>query len=243
MDCLDRLPAALAAVAPDVDATVWTRALRGYMVSSGIVTPRRAAMFIGQCSEETGGFTVLVENLEYPANGLRRMWPTHFAPTAGMPAAEAFAYKPEKIANWVYANRLGNGPPDSGDGWRFRGAGAIQGTGRDFFTRLGARVHRSPEDTWAWVQTPEGAAASACWYWVDRGQLLALSDGWMIEAVTRRINGGDTNLDKRIDLCTRALEAFGEAAPAPVAAPLSEADQLMQQEIDGTLHVKPEGQS
>src|SRR5579859_5161140 len=130
MDCLDRLPAALAAVAPDVDATVWARALHGYMVSSGLVTPRRAAMFLGQCAEESGGFTVLVENLEYSANGLRKEWPSHFAPTPGMPAAEDYAYQPQKIANWVYANRMGNGSAESGDGWRFRGAGIIQGTGR-----------------------------------------------------------------------------------------------------------------
>lgn len=245
MNCLDRLPAALVAVAPLVDIDVWTHALHAPMESSGIVTPYRAAMFLGQCAEESGGFTVMVENLEYSANGLRREWPSHFAPTPMMPSAEPFAYQPEMIANWVYANRNGNGPTSTGDGWRFRGGGIIQGTGRAFWERFGASVHRSADDAWTWAQTPEGAAAAACWYWLDRGQLLALSDGWDIEAVTRRINGGDTNLEKRIALCERARDAFeGTAAPAaPAPAPMSEADALMQKELDGTLQVKPEGQS
>lgn len=206
-DCLALLTNALDAVGCG-DTPTWAAALEAPMRSSGLVTPNRAAMFLGQCAEESGGFRVLVENLNYSADGLRRTWPSHFAPIAGMPSADWYAHKPEQIANLVYANRMGNGSPASGDGWAFRGAGIIQGTGRQFFTRFGASVQMGPAAAWTFAQTPRGAAESACWYWLDRGQLLALSDAWDIPGVTRRINGGLINLDRRVTLCRAALAVF-----------------------------------
>lgn len=232
-DCLDRLPIALAAVAPRVNPSVWTHALLAPMRSSGMITPHRAAMFTGHSSEESGGFMVLVENLDYSATGLRRMWPTHFAPAAGQPTAESYARQPERIANHVYAYRLGNGDESSGDGWRFRGSGLIQLTGRTYWARFGASVGRSPEDAWTWAQTPEGAAAAACWYWLDRGQLLALSDAWEITEVTQRINGALTNLSRRITLCNAALAAFSAADAPRETPPAPTADELMAAEQSG----------
>jgi putative chitinase len=243
-DILDQLPAVFRAVAPHVDAAVWAAAFAAPMRSSGLVTPRRAAMLIGQCAEESGGFTVLVENLDYSAEGLRAEWPSHFSPTPGKPAAEFYARQPEKIGNYIYSSAchpdLGNGDEASGDGYAFRGTGPIELTGRALLTRFGAAMGRSPEDAWAWCQTPAGAAASACWYWLQRGQLLALSDAWNIAGLTERINGGETNLNTRITQCNAALRALGGAAPAPTATaadPDDEADQLMGEEQAGTLNI------
>lgn len=231
-DCLANLPQAFASVAPGADATVWLPALEAPMRSSGLATPNRAAMFLGQCAEESGGFSVLIENLNYSADGLRAEWPSHFAPTPGMPDAERYAHQPDLIANYVYANRMGNGPPESGDGWTYRGAGIIQGTGRQFWTDFGASVHLAPAAAWIFAQSPHGAVEAACWYWLTRGQLLAMSDAWDIEGVTQRINGGLTNLSRRGVLCTAARAALA-AGPAPVGGfpnvpnPDESADALM----------------
>lgn len=240
-DCLAHLPQAFAAVAPDVDVAAWAAVLEAPMRSSGLATPNRAAMFLGQCAEESGGFSQLVENLNYSADGLRKTWPSHFAPTALMPDAEDYARQPERIANYVYANRDGNGPPASGDGWTFRGCGIIQGTGRDFWTRFGAAMHLGPAAAWIFAQSQRGAAEAACWYWLDRGQLLALSDAWDIAGVTQRVNGGLINLDRRETLCSAARAAFSATGPVPaggfpnVPNPDDSADALMaaeQQQLD-----------
>ena len=223
-DCLAYLPRALASVSCPNPPT-WAAVLEAPMRSSGMITVNRAAMFIGQCAEESGGFTVLVENLNYSATGLRRVWPYHFPPPPDTPSAEWYAHKPAAIANLVYANRMGNGPPESGDGWRFRGSGIIQGTGRDYWTRFGASLHMDPEAAWAFAQTPRGAAEAACWYWIDRGHLLALSDSWDITSVTQRVNGGLINLDRRVATCTAARDAFMGSTD-----PDNSADDLMAQE-------------
>ena len=224
-DCLAFLPRALAAVGCPNPST-WASVLEAPMRSSGLITTNRAAMFIGQCAEESGGFTVLVENLDYSAERLRAVWPYHFPPIPGEPSAEWYAHKPEAIANLVYANRMGNGPPSSGDGWKFRGCGIIQGTGRDYWTRFGKSVQMDPESAWNLAQTARGAAEAACWYWIDRGHLLALSDTWDVTSVTQRVNGGLLNLDRRVAACTSARDAFNGS----VTDPDNSADDLMAQE-------------
>lgn len=214
MDAVDYLPAVLAAIAPREGTTripraTWVAALAAPMRAAGLTTARRCAMFMGQCAEESGGFTALVENLNYSAARLVEVWPARFTASS----AALFSRRPAAIANYVYANRQGNGDEVSGDGWRFRGGGLVQLTGRNAWTRFGATVGRRPEDAWTWAQTPDGAAASACWYWLDRGRLLDLSDHWQITECTRRINGGLTNLQTRITLCNAALRAIGVIAP------------------------------
>jgi len=227
MDTLDRLPAALHAVAPWADASVWTDALTPSMHSCGLTTPRRAAMFLGQFTEECG-FRVFRENLNYSADGLRSEWPHLFAPAKGKPGAESYAHQPERIANYVYSSvchpYLGNGDEASGDGWLCRGVGGLQLTGRYEISRFATAVGMTLEAAIEWMQTPPGAARSSCWYWLDRGHLLEMSDAWDIEAVTVRINGGKTNLPLRISLCNKALAAFGDDLPEPHTEPT--ADEL-----------------
>lgn len=107
----------------------------------GIDTPVRIAMFIANCAHESGNFTILVENLNYSAEGLAKTWPKRFA-TGGKPnqLAVSLAKKPQAIANCVYANRMGNGEPTSGDGWKFRGRGPIQVTGCDNHRVIGEAI-------------------------------------------------------------------------------------------------------
>ena len=225
MDTFDRLPAALHAVAPWVDAAVWAEALAPSMRSCGLTTPCRAGMFLGQFTEECQ-YRVFRENLNYSADALRRVFGPHFAPTPGKPAAEEYARQPERLANYVYSMAchpdLGNTEP--GDGWLCRGVGGLQLTGRAMISRLAQAVGMKLEPAIDWMQTPPGAARSACWYWLERGQLLELSDAWDIEAVTLRINGARTNLSVRVALCNKALVAFGGVLPAPHVEP--SADEL-----------------
>jgi putative chitinase len=224
------------AVAPNENADALTAYAIAPMRSAGLVTARRAAMFVGQCAEETGLFTRYDENLNYSVQGLLKEFPSHFT----IAEIASYAANPEKIGNRVYANRYGNGDEASGDGYRYRGGGWIQITFYDNYQEFGASIGKSAQEAVAFVRTPVGAATSACWYWGRRGHLNELSDAWDIEGVTERINGGDTNLARRILLCNTALIAFGEQPPAaapvtaPTAAPAQEetADDLNQAQLD-----------
>jgi predicted chitinase len=205
-----RIVAAVGAVAPTVDADVWAAALAVPMATYAIAaTDNRLAAFMGQVAEETGGFTVMQENLHYQAARLCAVWPGRFP---SLTDAEPYAMNPEKLANKVYAGRLGNGDEASGDGYRFRGMGLIQLTGRSLFTSFGRTVGKSAEDAAAWCLTPEGAAASACWYWATR-KLNPYADAWEITEITKLVNGGLTNLDTRLRLSNAALAAIKAAAP------------------------------
>lgn len=180
------LAAALKAVAPKADPAVWLPALTPPMISSGIITPRRIAAFLGQCAHESQGFTVLSENLNYtrPAR-IALVFSSHFADEA---EAAPYAGQPQKLANRVYADRLGNGDEASGDGWVFRGAGLLQLTGRTEITSFGVDLKRTPTAAAVWLRTPEGAAAGACWYW-SAHHLNGLAESWELAGITRAING------------------------------------------------------
>jgi putative chitinase len=155
--------------------------------SYGITTPRRQAHCLAQLAHESGGFRRMVENLNYSADGLCRTWPSRFDHTT----APSYARKPERIANKVYANRLGNGPESSGDGWRFRGRGFIQITGRANYADYSKRVFGDYRlvDTPDLAADPKVAVQIAAEYWTAKG-LNALADADDIEGITRRINGG-----------------------------------------------------
>ena len=201
------LAAAVAAVTPGMipaDRARWVAALAEPMARAGITSPRRMAAFIGQCAHESGGFRSLVENLSYSADRLCAVWPSRFPSVA---AATPFARNPEKLANRVYSGRLGNGPEASGDGWRFRGRGLIQLTGRANYAAFGASVGRTADDVAEWCASPEGAAASAVYFWSVNG-LNDLAASWQLSALSRRINGGSVGLDHRIACCTDALAAI-----------------------------------
>ena len=205
-DALDKLPDMLRAVAPNAPA-MWSAALAAPMRSSGMTTPRRAAMALGMFAEETGGFTAMVENLNYSADALTSLFGRHF-PNGD---ESDYARNPERIAKRIYADRMGNGTEASGDGWKFRGRGIIQLTGRDLYTRFAKAAGITLDSTPDYLETPAGAAASACWYWTlpRSPNLLALSDVWDIRSVTRIVNGGLINLDRRVTLCNAALAVFG----------------------------------
>ena len=141
---------------------------------------------MGQFLVEAGSaFPEVVENLNYSAERAAVIFPSIF-PTAA--AATPFAHNPEKFGNHVYANRLGNGTEASGDGFRFRGRGLIQLTGRSEYTQFGNAIGKSPEAVSDFCETPEGAAMSGCWYLATRG-CLAFADAWNIDKITSLVNG------------------------------------------------------
>lgn len=160
------------------------------------------AMWLAQCGHESDGFVRLIENLNYSAAGLRRVWPSRFKDDA-----EAFERQPTKIANRVYANRMGNGPPESGDGWTFRGRGLIQLTGRANYKACGAALKVDLLVAPDLLATAKYAALSAGWFWSTR-KLTELGDD--VAKVTKRINGGAVGLADRTKRFKRALLTLGE---------------------------------
>jgi putative chitinase len=156
-----------------------------------INTPKRLAHFISQCGHESGGFKVFTENLNYSAEGLLKTFPKYF----NAETAAAYARKPERIANKVYANRMSNGNEESGDGWKFRGRGCIQLTGRANYTAYDQAV---PENVLENPDLVAGALAldSAGWFWKTNG-LNKIADAGDVTAVTKRVNGGTHGLADR----------------------------------------------
>jgi putative chitinase len=158
-----------------------------------INTPKRIAAFIAQCAHESGGFVFLSENLNYSASGLMKTFEKYFKDEV---TAKAYARSPEKIANRVYANRMGNGDEASGDGYRYRGRGLIQLTGKDNYFWFASSLEITPEEAAEYTQTFEGAAQSACWFW-ETNKLNKLADDADIMTMTKRINGGTIGLKDR----------------------------------------------
>lgn len=163
------------------------------MAEFGIDTPRRQAAFVAQIAHESGQLRCVEENLNYGVNALMRTWPKRF-PNAIV--ASEYANQPERIANLVYANRMGNGAPETGDGWRHRGAGLIQLTGRDNQQVCADYFGIPLYQIGAWLRTPEGACRSAAWFWKRNG-LNTLADAGDFLGVTKRINGGTIGLEDR----------------------------------------------
>ncbi len=168
----------------------------------------QAAHFFGQCSHESGGFKVFSENLNYSADGLTKIFKKYFPSLA---AAQPYARKPEKIANKVYANRMGNGPESSGDGWKFRGRGPIQLTGKDNYTAFAKHIGRPDVLTNPDIVATELAFESALFFFQKNG-LFAIADKGVSDAVitqiTKRVNGGTHGLDDRLKK-TKQYAAWG----------------------------------
>ena len=158
-----------------------------------ITTVERVAAFLAQCGHESADFTVLKENLNYSAEGLSKVFPKRFPTVA---AAQPYNRNPEKIANKIYADRMGNGPEASGEGFKFRGRGAIQLTGKENYTKFAASVGKTLDEAVAYTETLDGAIESACWFWTTN-KLNALADATDIVALTKRINGGTIGLEDR----------------------------------------------
>lgn len=157
------------------------------------VNPARLAGFLAQIAHESGGFNFIKENLNYSAKGLLATFKKYF-PTEAL--AKQYERKPEKIANRVYANRMSNGPEESGDGYRFCGRGLIQLTGRANYTKFSADLDMSLEETIEYLETPNGAVASAGWFW-DNNKLNQYCDSGDFITLTKRINGGTIGLEDR----------------------------------------------
>lgn len=145
----------------------------------------RIGAFLAQIGHESGQLRVLVENLNYSAEALVRTWPSRFTAQT----AKAYARQPEKIANRVYGGRMGNGPEASGDGWRYRGRGLIQLTGRDNYRSAGAALGLPLEDQPELLEQAEHAAQSAAWWWAKHG-LNELADAGRIQDIGSVINTG-----------------------------------------------------
>ena len=181
----------------------WEIPLNQVFVKYDIDTSKRQAAFIGQCAVESANFTRLQENLNYSAQRLTQVWPSRF-PNINM--AEAYAHNPEKLADFVYAGRMGN--LQDGDGWKFHGRGLIQLTGRENYANCGSGVGVDLIDNPDLLLTPQYAVLSAGWFWNKKG-LNTLADSQEYGAMTRRINGGLTGLDERIAKITKALQVLG----------------------------------
>jgi len=158
-----------------------------------ITTVERVAAFLAQCGHESLDFTVLQENLNYGAKGLLGLFKKYFPNEA---LAKQYERKPEKIANKIYANRMGNGPEESGDGWAHRGRGAIQLTGKLNYQAFANSIGLTLEDAITYCATMDGAIESACWFW-QKNKLNAIADKKDVLAMTKKINGGTIGLEDR----------------------------------------------
>ena len=186
----------------------WFDALSQLLPDYEINTPQRIAAFIAQCSHESGGFTSLQENLNYKPATLRKLFGKYF-PTDAL--AEEYCSKPNKqaaIANRVYASRMGNGDEASGDGYKYRGRGLIQLTGKSNYIAFADSLEISPEEASDYLATFEGAAQSACWFW-EANNLNQWADKGDIVTLTKRINGGTIGLEDRIKHYEHALHVLG----------------------------------
>ena len=168
-----------------------------------INTTERISMFLAQVGHESGGLTKLHENLNYKAARLVQIFPKYFRDVD----PDDYGGKPEAIANRVYADRMGNGSEDSGDGYRFRGRGAVQLTGRSNYTACGKDLGIDLETNPDYLETPEGAIRSAAWFW-DQHDLNEYADNGDVTMVTKRINGGTIGLEERAELYKEALRVF-----------------------------------
>lgn len=195
---------------PHRRAVIYSEPINIALARYQITTAHRAAAWLATVAHESARFAAVVERLNYSAEGLAATWPGRYAAADGTPNATAnrIAHKPADIANLTYAGRMGNGSAGTGDGWRYRGRGLIQITGRDNYRvcgeALGLDLMGHPET----LESPLYAALSAGWYWHANG-LNALADRGNIRAITRRINGGLLGLQDRTDLYQAALAELG----------------------------------
>lgn len=177
----------------------WCKTLNDMLPKYGITTPQRIASFISQCAHESADFKLLEENLNYREETLLRVFPRYFGP--GKQNAAEYARNPEKIANYVYMdkNRSANGAlgnVQEGDGWRFRGRGLKQVTGRSNYATFGKAIGKTAEEVAEYLETKEGALVSALWFW-DSRKLNDVADTGDVARVTKIINGGDIGLEDR----------------------------------------------
>lgn len=220
----------------------WADAVQTMLPKYEIDTLDRVAMFFAQCGHESLNFKVLEENLNYSAKALNAVFPKYFI-NAGRDASE-YHRQPEKIANVVYASRMGNGDTDSGDGWKHRGFGVIQLTGKNNHSEFAESIGKTLEDTLEYLQTKTGALESACWFWT-RNNVNVYADQQDIRGATKRINGGYIGLKDREHHYERALEILGgtyKPKPSPIllkvgstGAEVKKVQKALDQDADGVF--------
>ena len=191
------------------DPSKWLDAVVEACTRFQINTPKRVAAFLAQTAHESGGYTMLEENLNYSAETMAVVWPNRFAEVGpdkkpikenGKNKPNKFALalhrKPEMIANVVYSNRMGNGTIESGEGWKYRGRGLKQLTGKDNYTRCGKSLGIDLVERPELLLTPQYAALSAGWFW-DSNRLGDFADRDDFVGMTKKINGGTIGLADR----------------------------------------------
>lgn len=187
------------------DAAKFADALNAAMEEFEINTKQRQAMFLAQCAHESGHFRLVSENLNYSADGLKRVFPKYFRDVD----ANDYHRQPEKIANRVYSSRMGNGDEASGEGWKFRGRGLIQLTGKSNYIACSEDLEVDLLENPDYLLTPEGAARSAAWFWWQN-DLNDYADKGDIVGCSKRVNGGTIGLEDRKELYESAMEVFND---------------------------------
>jgi putative chitinase len=187
------------------DPESWAESMNNVFPTYEIDTPHRIAAFLAQCGHESGGWTVFEENLNYSAQGLNSIFKKYF-PT--LESAQPYARHPEMIANKIYANRMGNGAPETGDGYKYRGRGPIQLTGKDNYRAFAKDMFDDWENLFEnpdWVTSDRDfALMSAIWFW-NKNKLNVQADAGDIKLMTKKINGGYIGLEDRIKHYNEAI--------------------------------------
>ena len=183
----------------------WVEALNTTLPAFEINTTNRIAAFIAQCAHESGGFSILEENLNYKATTLTRLWPQRFP----VSVVDQYAGHPQAIANKAYGGRMGNGDEATGDGFKYRGRGLIQLTGKDNYKACSLSLFKDDTllKTPDMLLEPTYALKSACWFW-NKNKLNQYADTGDIETMTKKINGGVIGLDDRIKHYKHAIEVL-----------------------------------
>jgi putative chitinase len=185
----------------------WHEALCEILPDYDINTPQRIAAFLAQCAHESGGFKAIKENLNYRPATLVTLFKKYF----DLETATRYCAMPDKqaaIANKIYANRMGNGPEESGDGYRYCGRGLIQLTGKDNYTRYAQSTEQTVEEASEHLTTFEGCVQSAAWFW-EANNLNQYADSGDILTMTKRINGGTIGLEDRKKHYEHACHVLG----------------------------------
>lgn len=186
-----------------VTAQKWLQPLIDVCTKYEITTSHRICMFLAQIAHESEKFTHTQENLNYSAQGLVKTFPHYFS----VSMAPSYVGHPDKIANVIYANRMGNGNATSGDGYKFRGRGLIQLTGKYMYAHCAIGLKLDLGNNPDLLLTPENAAASAGWFW-SMHKLNDLSDACDIQGVTKVINGGLIGLTERQSFYNQCRKIF-----------------------------------
>jgi len=184
-------------------ASEWLELLNTVLPKYEITTPQRVAAFLAQTSHESGGYRVLSENLNYSEVQLNKIFKKYFTTVS----AADYAKQPDKIANHVYADRMGNGPAESGDGWKYRGGGLIQLTGKDNYLKFAKKLGMTADELIKHIRTNKGALEAACLFWNDKG-CSAFADNADILGMTKKINGGTNGLEDRKRIYDLAIKVL-----------------------------------